>query len=258
MVFDLADALSAEVFAYLLVFTRIGAGLMVMPGIGEGFVQVQARLAIALLITFLITPLLVDLLPPLPASTLLVFVLISSELLIGLFIGLIGRLFLAALDVAGMLISFNMSLANAFVFNPGMASQGSIPGAFLTLLGLVLIFATNLHHVMLEALVDSYTLFQPGTFLPLGDAAEMVARLVAGSFRIGVQLAAPFMLIGVIFYLVVGILSRLMPQVQIFFIVIPLQVMMGFVIFSLILSAGMLVWLEAIGDQLVGFLEPPE
>ena len=98
-------------------------------------------------------------------------------------IGLIARLLLTAVDVAGQIISFNLSLANAFVFNPTMAAQGSLPGAFMTVLALVLIFAADLHHLMLRAAVDSYGVFPPGTLPPMGDLAETVTTIVSRRLR---------------------------------------------------------------------------
>lgn len=252
----LGSLLSAELFAFLMVFTRLSATIMVIPGIGDGFVSPRIRLMLALTMTVLVTPGLADGLPPLPQSPVAMLALLGGEILIGLVIGLIARLLLTAVDVAGQIISFNLSLANAFVFNPTMAAQGSLPGAFLTVLALVLIFAADLHHLMLRAAVDSYGVFPPGTVPPLGDLAETVTTVVARSFAIGLQMAAPFVAVGLIFYLGLGVLSRLMPQMQVFFVAIPAQIMLGFVILALTLSAAMLFWLDHFQSNLIGILAP--
>lgn len=252
----LGSLLSAELFAFLLVFTRLSATIMVMPGIGDGFVSPRIRLMLALTMTALVTPGLADGLPALPQSPVALFALLIGEILIGLVIGLIARLLLTAVDVAGQIISFNLSLANAFVFNPTMAAQGSLPGAFLTVLALVLIFAADLHHLMLRAAVDSYGVFPPGTLPPLGDLAETVTTIVSRSFAIGLQMAAPFVAVGLIFYLGLGVLSRLMPQMQVFFVAIPAQIMVGFVILALTLSGAMLFWLDHFQSNLIGILAP--
>lgn len=252
----LGSLLSAELFAFLLVFTRLSATIMVMPGIGDGFVSPRIRLMLALTIAVLVTPGLADVLPALPQSPVALFALLGGEILIGLVIGLIARLLLTAVDVAGQIISFNLSLANAFVFNPTMAAQGSLPGAFMTVLALVLIFAADLHHLMLRAAVDSYGVFPPGALPPMGDLAETVTMIVSRSFAIGLQMAAPFVAVGLIFYLGLGVLSRLMPQMQVFFVAIPAQIMVGFVILALTLSAAMLFWLDHFQSNLIGILAP--
>lgn len=252
----LATLLAGEVFAFLLLFTRIGAAIMVLPGYGDASVSPQIRLLLALLITALVTPALSPGLPVLPTVPVALAALLLGELVIGLFLGLIARLLLSAIDVAGMVISFQLSLANAFMFNPTMAAQGSLVGAFLSILAVLLLFVTDLHHLMLLAVIDSYGLFVPGEMPPIGDAAEMVARLVADSFRIGVQIAAPFLVFGLVFYLGLGVLARLMPQVQVFFVGIPVQIMLGLVVLVLTLSSGMLYWLSTVQDRLTGFLAP--
>lgn len=251
----LATLLTGEAFSFLLVFARVGAALMVLPGIGDSYVPSRIRLLLALLVTALILPPLVPALPPVPASPLLLVVLVGGEILVGLFFGLVARLLLSALEIAGTIISMQASLANAFVFNPAMASQGTLLGAFLTMLGLLLIFLTDLHHLMLLAIADSYSVFPPGALPPIGDMAEAVTRLVAHSFRIGLQLSAPFLVIGITFYLGLGLLSRLMPQIQIFFIAMPLQIAAGLVVTVLTVSAIMLFWLARFQDGLIGFLQ---
>lgn len=248
--------LAGEVFAFLLVFVRIGAALMVMPGIGDGVVTPRIRLLLGLLIAFLVTPLLSPSLPPVPDSPLMLATLVFAEIVVGVMLGLIARLLLTAVDIAGMIISFSLSLANAQVFNPAMATQGSLVGGFLTILALVLIFLTDLHHLMILAVVDSYAMFPVGEIPPTGDAADLIARIVSRSFLIGAQISAPFIVIGLIFYLGVGLIARLMPQVQIFFIAIPVQIMLGVIVMALTLSAVMLYWLRQFEDGLIVFLPP--
>jgi flagellar biosynthetic protein FliR len=82
-------------------------------------------------------------------------------------------------------------------------------GNFLTLLGITLVFATDLHHLVIAGMNDSYTIFQPGEMPLVGDAAQHVTRIVATAFRIGIQLSAPFLVFGLLFNLGLGVLSRL-------------------------------------------------
>lgn len=248
--------LAGEAFGFLLVFARIGAGLMLLPGIGDAFVSPRIRLLLALLLAALVTPVVADQLPGPPASPWALLVMLLTEVVIGLFIGLLSRLLLTAFDIAGMIIAFNMSLANAFVFNPAAASQGSLVGAFLTIVALVLIFVTDLHHLMILSLADSYDLFRIGALPPLGDMADMLARLLADSFSIAMRIAAPFIVVGMVFNLGLGLIARLMPQIMIFFVAIPVQLMLGLTILALVVSAIMLFWLGRFEDRLIGFLSP--
>jgi Flagellar biosynthesis pathway, component FliR len=91
----------------------------------------------------------------------------------------------------------------------------------------LLILATDLHHLMFRAVVDSYELFRPGQSLPVSDMSNLLATTLAASFRLGLQLAAPLVVFGLVFYGGLGVLARLMPQMPVFFVALPVQLMMG-------------------------------
>lgn len=244
----LAELLSQDIFVIFLVFARTGSALMLMPGFGETYVSPRIRLLLALAISMLVTPVVADTLPPMPSAPAALILLLSGEILIGLFLGAIGRILMAALNTAGTVISFQSGMANAFAFDPVVAQQASLPALFLTTTGLLLIFVTNLHHVMLRAMVDSYTVFTPGVMPPIDDMSQVIARLVANSFILGVQLAGPFIAVGLVFYLGVGLLNRLMPQVHMFFIALPMQILFGILVLSLTISALMMWFLDRFQD----------
>lgn len=115
---------------------------------------------------------------------------------------------------------------------------------FLTLMGITLIMIADLHHLLIGAIDSSYHLFPPGGALPVQDFTENAINIVAQSFAVGLQLAAPFLAYGIVFYAGIGIISRLMPSLQIFFIAMPLNIMAGFAIMMLVLSA-MFAWFTA-------------
>ncbi|MBZ0218688.1 MAG: flagellar biosynthetic protein FliR, partial [Fimbriimonadaceae bacterium] len=115
---------------------------------------------------------------------------------------------------------------------------------FLSMTAIAVIFVTDLHHLLIVAIVESYTMFQPGNLIPLGDFAEMATRTVANSFRVAIQIAAPFLAFGLLFYLGVGVLARLMPQVQVFFVIMPVNILLGFILFALLLSVMVKMFIE--------------
>ena len=252
----LENLLPGTLFAVRLIFARIGSAIMIMPGFGETYVAPRARLLLAIAISIVVTPVVSAGLPEAPASPIALFLLLGSEIGIGLFIGMAARVIVSALYVAGVVVAFQSSLSNAFVFDPNQAAQGSLSGTFLSIVGLLLIFVTGLHHLMLQAVVDSYALFQPGVVPPIGDFSDVMARLVAQSFVLALQISAPFVVIGMVFYLGLGLLARLMPQVQIFFVALPLQITLGFLILAVTLSASMLWFLESFENTFTHFLIP--
>jgi flagellar biosynthesis protein FliR len=236
--------LPALAAAFMLAFARIGTMIMVMPGLGELAVSARVRLTIALVLTAVILPLhraeyQLDLRAFGPVLTMLV-----QEILVGVVLGLLARLTIAALQIAGTVAAQQMGLGFVTAVDPTQGQQGMIVGNFLSVLGVTMIFATDLHHLVIAALNDSYALFRPGEVPVLGDVASALTGTAATAFRIGVQLAAPFLVFGLLFNLGLGVLSRLMPQMQVFFVGMPLSILVGFLILALVLGAMMMTFLD--------------
>jgi flagellar biosynthesis protein FliR len=229
--------------AFMMVFARVGTMVMLLPGLGEMSVPVRVRLTIALLLAAMLLPLhrnafQIDLRSFAPVLTML-----GTELLIGAVLGLVARLTMSALQVAGTVIAQQMGLGFVTAVDPTQGQQNVIVGNFLSVLGVTLVFAADLHHLIIAALNDSYRLFSPGEVPVLGDLAKLVTRDVAGAFKIGIQLSAPFLVFGLLFNLGLGILSRLMPQMQVFFIGLPLSILLGFLILGFVVAAVMATFL---------------
>ena len=154
-------------------------------------------------------------------------VMLVEEILIGAMLGVTARLTISALEVAGSVIAQQLGLGFVTAVDPTQGEQGVIVGNFLTMLGITLFFATDMHHLVIAALNDSYNLFEPGELPSSGDVAALVTRIVAGAFRIGIQISAPFLVFGLLFNIGLGVLSRLMPQMQVFFVALPLSILLG-------------------------------
>jgi flagellar biosynthetic protein FliR len=245
---SLLPALAA---AFMLVFARIGAMVMLLPGFGEGFIPVRVKLAIALLLTLIILPLHraayhVDMQSVAPLAVLLV-----HEIIIGVVLGATARVTLAALHVAGSIIAQQLGLGFVTSVDPTQGQQGALMGNFLTLLGIALLFATDTHYLVIAALNDSYKIFSPGELMPSGDVAALATRAFAGAFKIGLQLSAPFLVFGLVFNIGLGVLARLMPQMQVYFVGVPLSILIGFMIFAAVLASMMGTYM----DYLVGVMQ---
>ena len=187
--------LVSGIFAFILTFVRVGSAVIIMPGLGDSFLPTRIRLHAALAISFVMFPILLPFMPAKVPTTFALIHLIAMELTVGLLIGTVARIFMSALDTAGMVISSQSGLANAQVFNPTLAAQGSIIGAFLSMTGAVLVFSTNMHHMLLTGLVESYHMFPVETVPDFGSMAELMSKAVSASFNIGVKLAMPFIVL---------------------------------------------------------------
>jgi flagellar biosynthetic protein FliR len=245
------DWLPNTAFLYLLLFSRIGAILMLMPALGEDMIPARMRLSFALAFTLVVYPLLSPNLPSMPADVMGIIGLIFHEIAVGIIIGAIVRLTVMATQVAGAIIAFQAGLSAAMAADPTQVGvQGAVFGSFLSFLGMVLIFATDLHHVALAATYDSYVVFPLDAPLMFDDAAQLAVRTVAGAFSVGVQMAAPFIVFGLVFNLGAGILARLMPAMQVFFVLMPANIMLGLVLFGLLLTMMMGWYLSAFESHL--------
>jgi flagellar biosynthesis protein FliR len=231
----LAELLPNQAFALLLVFVRLGSALMLLPGFGENYISPRVRLLLALAVSVVIQPALPPVIPPLPESPAALLLLVLGEAFIGFFIGSVARILMAALSIGGMMIATVTGLANALTNDPTAAEQGSIAGSFLSTLALLIIIILDLHHMLLRGVIESYQIFIPGQSILVGDLSHMITRVVAKAFLLGFQIASPFIAIGLIFNLGLGLLSRLMPQMQVFFIAIPLQILIGLAVLMLAL-----------------------
>jgi flagellar biosynthetic protein FliR len=236
--------------AFLLVFARAGTMVMLLPGLGEQNISSRMRLTIALILAAVLVPLHrgayhidANALGPL-------VVMLVEEIIVGAVLGLTARLTISALEVAGSVIAQQLGLGFVTAVDPTQGEQGMIVGNFLTMLGITLFFATDMHHLVIAALNDSYTLFEPGEVPATGDVAALVTKTVSGAFRIGIQLSAPFLVFGLLFNLGLGVLSRLMPQMQVFFVALPLSILLGFLFLLLMLGAMMGLFLDYAGGVL--------
>jgi len=242
--------LPALAAAFLLVFARIGTMLMLLPGLGEQNLSARIRLTMALILAAVVLPLHRAAYHIDPAALAPATVMLIEEILIGAVLGLTARLTISALDVAGSVIAQQLGLGFVTAIDPTQGEQEAIVGNFLTMLGLTLIFATNMHYLVIAALNDSYNVFAPGEVLGTGDVAALVTRTVAGAFRIGIQLSAPFLAFGLLFNIGLGVLSRLMPQMQVFFVALPLSILIGLLFLLLGLGAMMGFFLDYVGGVL--------
>ncbi len=236
--------------SFLLVFARTGTMVMLLPGLGEQNISARMRLTIALILAAVLLPLHRNAYHIDTAALGPIIVLLVEEIVIGAVLGLTARLTVSALDVAGSVIAQQLGLGFVTAVDPMQGEQGVILGNFLTMLGVTLFFATDMHHLVIFALNDSYTLFEPGELPATGDVAALVTKTVAGAFRIGIQLSAPFLVFGLLFNLGLGLLSRLMPQMQVFFVALPLSILLGFLFLVLVLGSMMGIFLDYAGGVL--------
>jgi flagellar biosynthesis protein FliR len=241
---------------FLLMFARLGTMAMLMPGLGERGVPMRVRLVIAVVLTLVMMPIYRHTYTvTLDAGFAPLLGTLIQEVLIGAVLGLTARLALSALVIAGTVVAYQMGLGFSMAIDPTQDQQSVLISNFLAILGVALIFATDMHHLAIGALDESYVIFKPGAALPSGDVAQLMVTTVSGAFRVGVQLAAPFLVFGILFNVGLGVLARLMPQLQVFFLGLPASILLGFALFMILIGILMGTFLQYLGSVL-GQLAP--
>ncbi len=235
-----------ELWAAALLFARMGAMLMLLPGFGEPAIPARIRLSFALALAICFAPSLADRVPEAATTAFGMAGQLITELIIGIALGGAARILVSALATAGQIFGFELGISFAQTADPTQTGSGQLFSVFLGLMGVALIFATGLDHMFLRGMVGSYDVIALGAAVPVEDAAEMALEATAAAFRTGFQIAMPVLAAGIIFRLGLGVLSRLIPQIQVFFVALPLQIMGGTVVIALGLSTGMLIWLDSL------------
>ena len=238
--------------ALLILFARVGAVLMVLPVFGDDAVPGRVRLLSALALTAALWGILSPRVLPLAAYDRALPGLIIAELLVGLALGAIVRIMWAAAAMAGSLVSLQVGLTSAIVFDPAQGGQAPILSKFVGVAAAVVCMALAVHHLWIGAIVQSYAVFPVGALPPAGDFATLALSVATRSLALGLGLAAPLIIYGIVFNVALGLSARLAPAVQVFFIAQPLNLLLGLALFAGVLgtvltafAAAMDAWLRS-------------
>ncbi len=223
----MAQILNLEVYRFIFVFLRIGAAVAFMPGFMNSYISTRQRLSVALAITIVLVPFLGSYLPPAPADFLEMAKICLFEVTYGVFIGVFMQVLYSSLSLVGNFAGQAIGFSNAQIFDPAFQTQSIVIETFLSITALTVIFITDLHHLMLGAVIDSYSLFPVGGPLPVADFSNFLSQTLNQSFIMGFKIGSPFIAFSIIFYVGMGLVSRLMPQLNIFFLSLPLQIYLG-------------------------------
>lgn len=242
------EALLAELpgwgFGLVLVFSRIGAACIMLPGIGEAELPATVRAGFTLALTALLLPVVAPLLPPVPAAPFVMFGTVAAEIATGLWLGWLARLLVQALPVAGQFIASMTGLASVVQPDPELGAQSTALARLFSLAAPVVVLASGLYALPLGALAGSYRLIAPGALLPAADSTEGALAAVAEAFALSLRLAAPFIAAGLVWQGALGLLALLVPNLQVFAASLPGQLLAGLALL-LLLGAGIVAAWES-------------
>lgn len=224
---QLLAGLPGWAFAFALVLARSSAAVMLLPGLGEAEPPPMVRAGLAGGLAFLLLPTVLPHMPPVPPSLWQLGSMVAAELACGAMLGWLARLVTLALPIAGGLVSLLIGLSSVLQPDPALGGQSTAIARLFSLAVPVLVLSTGLYALPLQALAGSYQLIPPGTWLPVDSAAESVTDAVVQGFALALRLAAPFVFSGVLAQAGLALLARFVPQMQIYALAAPTQILAG-------------------------------
>lgn len=222
--------------AFLICAARVGSIMGTLPVFSGGQVPMKIRIALALAFSLVLFPVVEPVLPRPDFTPLSLGVLLANEALLGLLVGFVGRLVFTAVEFGGTVIGYQMGFAAANVFDPQNQQQTSLIAQFQNVLAILIFLALDIHHIFLQAIVASYEALPPGTFDYAGGAVPYLLQLSGNIFILGVKFSAPVLAVLLLSGMVLGILSRVFPQLNVFMLSFPLNIGLAFLCIGLTLS----------------------
>jgi len=237
-----SESLMGLAFAFMLVLCRCAAAVMLLPAFGESDPPAVVRAGIAFTLAVLLAPVVAPALPAMPQGFLRLAGMIAGELLAGGVLGWLARVMALALAGGGQIISLATGHSSVLQQDPLLGAQSSVLGRLFNLAAPVVILSSGLYALPLTALAGSYRVFPAGGMVQASDLAESAVRCVAESFGLSLRLAAPFLLISILWQTGLGLISRLVPQIQVYFAAMPAQLLGGLLLLCLLGGALVNAW----------------
>lgn len=244
--------LELQVSAFFIVFARVGAVLMLLPVFGEDSIPGRIRLMIAFAMSAALYGVLgAPARAALQGGAVLPAVLVL-ELATGLAMGMIVKILFFAISIAGSIISLQIGLSSAVIFDPAQSGQAPLLSKFVGIAAALVCMGMQVHHLWLGAIVQSYHSFPIGGLPPMHDFAQLAIEAVGRSMVLGISLAAPLLVYGIVFNVALGLAARVAPAIQVFFIAQPLNLLLGTALAAATIGTTLTVFAQAMGDAMQG------
>lgn len=235
------------VFHLMLVFSRLGSAFSIFPAFSDGAILVRVRLVFAILVCLVLLPILSPFLPQYTDNPSMIAGLIATEIMIGILISIAAKLYFWSLHIVGQIISMQSGLGAATFFDPTQGMQNAIFTSYLFIFTVVFIFVSDTHYLFIGGVIDSYERFPPGEMPEIADISKFITYALNDSFILAFKLSAPFLLVSIAILVGSGILARLMPNLQVFFVITPAQILVIFGILYIVANAVVSKTVETIG-----------
>jgi flagellar biosynthetic protein FliR len=221
---------------FLVVTSRVAGFIGAVPVIASAQTPGRVKTGLAIAVSLALFPIMADAVPKVSFAPLPFLLLIISELLLGLLLGLVARLIFTAVEFGATVIGYQMGFAAANVFDPQNERQVALISQFQNVFAILIFLAINGHHLFLRTAVLSYELLPPGQIDFSGQAVPYLMELASHMFAIGVQFSAPVLAVLLLSGLILGVLARVFPQLNVFLLSFPINIGTAFIVIALTLN----------------------
>lgn len=223
---DILGLATTQLQIFLLVFIRMASVFMTAPLIGSRNVPIMTKIGFAFLVSFIIYPIL-DHTTVLPSHALTYAIYILAQVLVGVIIGYASYMIFAAIQLSGQIIDLQMGFGIVNVIDPMSNTQVSIIGQFQFILGVLIFLSINGHHVLFQAMTDSFRII-PLTKVGISEATvTKLADLFFNMIVIAFKIAGPATLALFLTNVTLGFIARTIPQMNVFLVGLPLNILVG-------------------------------
>lgn len=226
----------ATVQQMLVCLARVAAIIASMPVFGTNMVPVRAKMALAFMLTILVYPVVDVDITGVDFSTLSMGLLMANEVILGAMLGFVARLIFTAVEFGGTVVGYQMGFAAANVYDPQNQRQVSLMSQFQNVFAILVFLAIDGHHIFLRTLVSSYDLLPPGLLDLSGPAVPYIVELMGHMLILAVRFSAPVLAVLLLSGLILGIMSRVFPQLNVFLLSFPINIGLSFIITGLTMA----------------------
>ena len=213
----------------LMILVRVLAIFMSLPMFNSRHLPMAFKAGFAVSISVLLFPVLKLQSIPLAGNLLTLGLGVGSEVLLGLSIGMFIRMLFAGVQLAGQLAGYQMGMSIANVLDPSTNAQVSLPAQFYSLFAVLIFITTNAHYWFIDALVQSFQIVPPFGFHLSPTLLDSLVRTSANIFIIGLRVGAPVIVALLLTSVTLGLLARATPQMNVFFVAMPVKILIGLV-----------------------------
>ncbi|MBF7096308.1 flagellar biosynthetic protein FliR [Alkalibacter mobilis] len=224
-----------EVQAFLYIMVRITSFIVVVPGFSHKSLPNTSKVALSLVLSWLVYMNLS--LSVVQENTVYFMLGAIRETIIGLSMGFMAKLIFSAVEMAGQYIDFQVGYSMGAVFDPSSGNTSSYYGSLFYWISILVFFILNLHHTMIISMIESFQLVSPGTVGFGSINLEGVLYMFSHAFKIGFSLAAPMLIVLLVTDIVMGLISRTVPQINVFMLGMPLKSLVGLIVFLLLITS---------------------